>query len=510
MKAVIVECSNSTAVALCDDGIFRKVKNKDYAIGQELFIKENAVPNHIMQKLSICASLALFLLSFVGIGSYSYVKPYSYVSLDINPSIEYALNRFDKVIAVSGVNDKGQQVVSSIESDVKNQNITKALGVTIKQLEKENYIVPKEYNHVIVSVCSSNDTKAQAIASSVNSFSQKESADCSIDTMTVSKEIKDNADSLGITPGKLALIHAVAETSSISVADFDVSEWTDKTVSELETTIQQASSQPSDPAAKPIAATVIDSEYLSSVLDEDTTTNPDSTADFSSADKETGSTTADTQTNNNQGASSDANTSDEPVKTDSTDHASADSNTSTGDHADNASDHTTADSNTSTGDHVGNASDNTIADSNASTGDHTDKDAAGETGQTNQTGQTDPGNTKKNPEKDDSNSSSKENQKETGTSDPAAPGVDNGDGEDVLTEDSSSKKDSYPTSNTDQVADFTKEDHSNLNDSESNGFKHDGFEPDSFESGISEQEGLEIEGLGNSEHSAGSVNQLEN
>ena len=93
MKAVIVECSNGAAVALCDDGIFRKVKNRDYAIGQELFIKENAVPNHIMQKLSICASLALFLLSFVGIGSYSYVQPYSYVSLDINPSIEYEIGR---------------------------------------------------------------------------------------------------------------------------------------------------------------------------------------------------------------------------------------------------------------------------------------------------------------------------------------------------------------------------------------------------------------------------------
>lgn len=506
MKAVIVECSNSTAVALCDDGIFRKIKNKDYAIGQELFFKENTVPNHIMQKLSICASLALFLLSFVGIGSYSYVKPYSYVSLDINPSIEYALNRFDKVIAVSGVNDKGQQVVSSIESDVKNQNITKALGVTIKQLEKENYIVPKEYNHVIVSVCSSNDTKAQAIASSVNSFSQKESADCSIDTMTVSKEIKDNADSLGITPGKLALIHAVAETSSISVADFDVSEWTDKTVSELETTIQQASSQPSDPAAKPIAATVIDSEYLSSVLDEDTTANPDSTADFSSADKETSSTTADTLTNNNQGASSDANTSDEPVKTDNTDHATADSNTSTDDHADHTTD---------------NASDHTTADSNVSTGDQVDQDTTGntsqtgQTGQTDQTDQTDTGSIKKNPEKDDSNSSSKDNPKETETSDPTAPEVDNGDDEDVLTEDSSSKKDSYPTSNTDQVADFTKEDHTNedhfnkdqssFNDSESNGFELDSFEP-----GTSKQEGLEADGLIDSDDSAGSANQLEN
>lgn len=488
MKAVIVECSNGAAVALCDDGIFRKIKNKDYAIGQELFIKENAVPNHIMQKLSICASLALFLLSFVGIGSYSYVKPYSYVSLDINPSIEYALNRFDKVIAVSGINDKGQQVVSSIESDVKNQNITKALGVTIKQLEKENYIVPKEYNHVIVSVCSSNDTKAQAIASSVNSFSKKESADCSIDTMTVSKEVKDNADSLGITPGKLALIHAVAETSSISVADFDVSEWTDKTVSELETTIQQASSQPSDDSvAKPVAATVIDSEYLSSVLDEGTTNNPDSTTDFSSADKETGSTTTDTQTSNNQNASTDTNSSDATVTTDNTDNSSVDNDTTMGNSSDNVVN-------------------NTTADNNASTGNQTDKDATGNTDQAT------PGSTEKTPDKVDSNSSSKENPKETVPSDSTA--ADTDDSHDGLIEDSSSKKDSYPTSNTDQVADFTKEDHSEAsnfeqNNSESDSVKSDSLEPDNHVSDLSETDGLE-DGPIDSDSSVGSANPLEN
>ena len=114
MKAVIVECSNSAAVALCDDGTFKKLKNKGYSIGQELFIKQKHSTNRMVQKLSICASLALVLLSFVGIGSYSYVEPYSYVSLDINASIEYALNRYDKVISVSGIKDEGQQVVSSI------------------------------------------------------------------------------------------------------------------------------------------------------------------------------------------------------------------------------------------------------------------------------------------------------------------------------------------------------------------------------------------------------------
>ena len=70
MKAVIVECSNGAAVALCDDGTFRKLKNKGYFIGQELLIKHKPSANRMVQKLSICASLALVLLSFAGIGSH--------------------------------------------------------------------------------------------------------------------------------------------------------------------------------------------------------------------------------------------------------------------------------------------------------------------------------------------------------------------------------------------------------------------------------------------------------
>ena len=148
---------------------------------------------------------------------------------------------------------------------------------------------------MIVSVYSANDTKAQSIASRVNSFSAQQSDICSIDTIPVSKEVKDDADSLGITPGKLALIHAVAESTSDS--DFNVSDWANKTVSELETTIQQANSSVPDSGISPASANVVTSEYLSSVLDDTTDSKPDNAA-VSDVDTEheAGSASADNQT----------------------------------------------------------------------------------------------------------------------------------------------------------------------------------------------------------------------
>ncbi len=439
MKAVIVECSNGAAVALCDDGTFRKLKNKGYSIGQELIINHKPSSKRIVQKLSICASLALVLLSFAGIGSHSLVEPYSYVSLDINPSIEYALNRYDKVISVSGINNEGQQVVSSIESDIKNQNITTALGVTIGQLEKDHYIVQKAYNHVIVSVYSANDTKARSITSRVNTFSAEKSDICSIDTIPVSKEVKDDADSLGITPGKLALIQAVAETTSDS--NFNVSEWTNKTVSELETTIQQASSQVPGSGSDPASVNVINSEYLSSVLDENAANKSDNaSASATDADKEAGSASTDIETNTDDTkADFDAGGT---VSASKPDHSGSLVTSADGDAGSTGSSDKPAASDASS-----TASSSSTADTNSSTAspdsteDASDQGASSEKGDISPSKDSESADSGTSPSKDDTSS-------ESGTK---------SDAEDTLSEDSTVKKDPYPASDSSAAEDLTEE-----------------------------------------------------
>lgn len=448
MKAVIVECSNGAAVALCDDGTFRKLKNKSYSIGQELLIKQRRSSNRMVQKLSICASLALVLLSFAGIGSHSYVEPYSYVSLDINPSIEYALNRYDKVISVAGINTEGQQVVSSIESDIKNQNITTALGVTIGQLEKDHYINQEGYNHVIVSVYSSNDTKAQSITSRVNTFSAEKSDICSIDTIPVSKEEKDDADSLGITPGKLALIHAVAETSSDS--DFDVSQWTDKTVSELETTIQQASSQNPDSNTEPAVANVVNNDNAANKPDSSTSAAMDAVQEAGSASADKQPTTID----------------DIPTGSDSDNHVSAEK-------PDNSSNTITPASDDST--------DSTAKPSTSDPSNTGSSDTANENPSANPSDK----DTSSNKDESSGTSSSKKPAASDNTSSPekGESSSDSGssNANDNLTEDSSSKKDSYPSPDTTTSEENPAEDQLQ-EDTASKNYEH----PDSSQKDVSD------------------------
>ena len=59
------------------------------------------------------AAVCLFLL--LGVGSYSiYREPTSYISIDVNPSIELGINRFGKVVSAEAYNEDGQSILQHV------------------------------------------------------------------------------------------------------------------------------------------------------------------------------------------------------------------------------------------------------------------------------------------------------------------------------------------------------------------------------------------------------------
>lgn len=55
----------------------------------------------------------LFLLALIG-GYSVYRKPVSYISMDVNPSIELNINRFGKVVSAEAYNDSGKTAIKQI------------------------------------------------------------------------------------------------------------------------------------------------------------------------------------------------------------------------------------------------------------------------------------------------------------------------------------------------------------------------------------------------------------
>ncbi len=82
--------------------------------------------------LQFAVSFACVVFLFVmGAGGYSWVqRPVSYVSIDVNPSIELALNRFDRVVYASAYNLEGEEILNGLS--LKGKKYTEAIHEVVE------------------------------------------------------------------------------------------------------------------------------------------------------------------------------------------------------------------------------------------------------------------------------------------------------------------------------------------------------------------------------------------
>ena len=273
MKAVIVDLNGNDAVALRDDGRFEKIKNKNYSIGQEITLQAQTI--RFPKQAAIAASVAIVIAACGGMGTYTWSNPISYVSLDINPSIAYSLNEFNRVITVSGMNEEGAAVVDAIGDSLKNTDITTALSITVEQLSTDAYLDSENTNYMIIGVYSDKDSKADALMSTVDEFTANSAETCSITTVNVSKETKETADSYGITGGKMELINEIANVAA-DPEEVDPAALADLTVAELEQTKTVAASGTSVTEA---VAAVIPTEKSAETSEETPAASNETTSD---------------------------------------------------------------------------------------------------------------------------------------------------------------------------------------------------------------------------------------
>lgn len=237
MKGIVIDINNDQAAVLSDNGAVVKIKNKNYETGQVVTMKENKM-NFIKKAGSIAAVLAI-----TAAGSFAYAAPATYVSLDVNPSIEYTVNSFGRVLSVKAVNDDGELITS--ELDVKNVNISKAVKVTIDKLREGGYITDDEDAGIVITISAKNDEKAEELAEELEEetkeYVEEIGETAEVEVEAVGKERVEEARTLGVTPGKLNLVQKlVKSTEGVEGAEeIDMEEWLDKSVKEINKAIKE-------------------------------------------------------------------------------------------------------------------------------------------------------------------------------------------------------------------------------------------------------------------------------
>ena len=236
MKAVVLEVRGNQAAVLLKNGSVIKIKNKGYAVGTCLEINE---PGSRVIKLTFRVACVAAAVVICTVGALAYVTPYAYVSLDVNPSIEYVLNRFDRVLSVNGVNDDGADIVDDIKKlGVRHRTITQAIEMTVEKLQQENYISENEENIVVLAASAGTEQKAALLVDSLQRSITKDNSAVTVKSMRVTPEQVEQAQEIGVTPGKLSIVNELAATEE-DPEHFKAEEWLNKPVRDVVRAIDQ-------------------------------------------------------------------------------------------------------------------------------------------------------------------------------------------------------------------------------------------------------------------------------
>lgn len=183
-------------------------------------------------RFSAALAAAAFVL-FFGIGSYQiYFSESSYIDLDVNPSIELSVNRFERVIRASAYNQDGKEVLS--ELDLKHKSYKDAVSILLKKIKKKGYL--KKNGIISVTVQGKKSVKSSEIKelhTEINQCVSGHEDEHKIEVYAVSKAVKKKSHHWNVSPAKYLAIkelQRVDQTATVETCrDHSISEIKDYT-----------------------------------------------------------------------------------------------------------------------------------------------------------------------------------------------------------------------------------------------------------------------------------------
>lgn len=250
-----MEIRGAQAVLMTEGGAFEKVKNKNYRVGQQVSWAKKR--RHPALRWLLAASILLVFMT--GTGTLAARLPFTYVSLDINPSLEYSLNWFDRVISVRAVNDDAEPIARKLlDEGVIDQPADRAIGMTLSELHNSRYVVSGSENDVILAVASYGiknvDGLTKRLAESADEYGRQNSV--SITTVQADSASIKRSRELKTTAGKLMLVESLGALEG-NPSGLSKEEWLKKSVRDLldrKKSIQQKPSADGPEAGVPTPA----------------------------------------------------------------------------------------------------------------------------------------------------------------------------------------------------------------------------------------------------------------
>lgn len=175
------------------------------------------------------AAACLAVLLVGGGSGVAYQQAYavaSVVSLDVNPSIELKVNKNEKVLSCTGLNEEAKEVLASMNggADLKGTKLDVAVNAVVGSLVRCGYL-DSISSAILISVEDKDQDRAaklqQELTAAVDAVLQAQSANAAVLSQTVTQDaaLEEQARENNISTGKAYLVRQVMEMNGTIATD---------------------------------------------------------------------------------------------------------------------------------------------------------------------------------------------------------------------------------------------------------------------------------------------------
>ena len=132
MRGIVMEIKGGRCVILKKDGTFAEIRNRNYAVGQEVTASTPSV------RKALSAAACLVVICTAAFGYHLYYTPTSYVYMDINPSVRLDLNCFERVIDVVPLNEDAEVLLSNLT--IRKGSAEECMNTIVSACQEQNYL----------------------------------------------------------------------------------------------------------------------------------------------------------------------------------------------------------------------------------------------------------------------------------------------------------------------------------------------------------------------------------
>lgn len=176
------------------------------------YVPETREKKHYFPLKRVIAFASMFVVLFASIFSTVglYNEKYESIYIDVNPSLELVVNRFNVINEINYIGDDAKEAFSNIK--LKGKKLEKGLDIVMDTLDKKGYFEEAE---MYISMSSERGKKARKILDDLidkaEKFKKDKNYSVNINKESFSKEEKKTAKENNMSPTKYKIIKKIIE-----------------------------------------------------------------------------------------------------------------------------------------------------------------------------------------------------------------------------------------------------------------------------------------------------------